>query len=43
MLMGMFMMIAAMHIPIVFFIGKECILIIIDEIMRKSATIANQI
>jgi len=38
-LMTMFMIIAAMHIPIVFFIGKECILIIIDELMRKSSTL----
>jgi len=34
----MFMMIAAMHIPIVFFIGKESILIIVDEIWRKSTS-----
>lgn len=33
-LMFMFMMIAAMHIPIVFYIGKESILIIVDEILR---------
>lgn len=32
-LMFMFMMIAAMHIPIVFYIGKESVLIIFDEIM----------
>jgi len=37
-LMTMFMIIAAMHIPIVFFIGKEAILIIVDEILRKSST-----
>jgi len=37
-LMTMFMIIAAMHIPIVFFIGKESILIIVDELMRKSST-----
>lgn len=40
-LMGMFMIIAAMHIPIVFFVGKEAILIIIDEIMRESSTKAH--
>jgi amino acid permease len=38
-LMALFMLIAAMHIPIVFFIGKEAVLIIIDEIMRESSTI----
>jgi len=37
-LMGLFIIIAAMHIPIVFFIGKECILIIVDEINRKSTS-----
>ena len=37
-LMSLFIVIAAMHIPIVFFIGKECVLIIVDEIMRKSTS-----
>jgi len=36
--MGMFMIIAAMHIPIVFFVGKDTVLIIIDEIMRKTTS-----
>jgi len=36
--MGMFMIIAAMHIPIVFFIGKDAVLIIIDEYMRKTTS-----
>lgn len=31
-----FLLIAMMHIPIVLFVGKEAVLIIIDEIMRKS-------
>lgn len=34
----MFMIIAAMHIPIVFFIGKESVLIIIDEILNKTTS-----
>jgi len=36
--MSLFIVIAAMHIPIVFFIGKENILIIVDEILRKSTS-----
>jgi amino acid permease len=32
-LMGLFILISAMHIPINFFIGKDAVLIIIDEIM----------
>ena len=40
MVMAMFMIITAMHIPIVFFVGKESLIIIVDEIMR--GTIANQ-
>jgi amino acid permease len=35
-LMAMFMIISAMHIPIVFFIGKEAVLIIVDELMRRT-------
>jgi amino acid permease len=31
-----FLLIAMMHIPIVLFVGKEALLIIIDEVMRKS-------
>lgn len=31
-----FLLISAMHIPIVFFVGKEAVLIIVDEAMRKS-------
>lgn len=39
-LMVLFMIIAAMHIPIVFFVGKEAILIIVDELMRRSISTA---
>jgi len=35
-LMVLFMIIAAMHIPIVLFIGKEAVLIIVDELMRRT-------
>ncbi len=38
-LMVMFIIITAMHIPIGFFVGKESVIIIIDEIMR--GTISN--
>lgn len=31
-----FLLIAMMHIPIVLFVGKEALLIMVDEIMRKS-------
>jgi len=31
-----FLVISAMHIPIVYYIGKENVLIIVDEIVRKS-------
>ena len=31
-----FLLITTMHVPIVLFVGKESVLIIIDEIMRKS-------
>lgn len=31
-----FLLIAMMHVPIVLFVGKESVLIIIDEFMRKS-------
>lgn len=37
-LMIMFMIIAAMHIPIVFFVGKDSLLIIIDELVRRSTS-----
>lgn len=33
-LMSMFLVIAAMHIPIVFFIGKQAVLIMLDEHLR---------
>ena len=32
----LFLIISAMHIPMAYFIGKEWILIIIDELMRRS-------
>jgi hypothetical protein len=35
-LLIMFLFIAVMHIPIIFYIGKEAVLIIFDEITRKS-------
>jgi len=34
-----FLIIIMMHIPIVLFVGKEALLIIIDEIMRKSYSV----
>lgn len=41
-LMGMFMLISAMNIPITFFIGKEATLIIVDEAMRKTISKAQE-
>lgn len=36
MLLIFFMVISAMHIPVIFYLGKESILITIDEIRNKS-------
>lgn len=41
-LMVLFMIIAAMHIPIVLFIGKEAVLIIVDELMRRTISRAQE-
>ena len=36
MLLIFFVIISAMHIPVIFYLGKESILIVIDEIRNKS-------
>ena len=37
-LQSIFMIVAVVHIPIIFFIGKECILIVFDQLTRGSYT-----
>ena len=36
MLLSFFLIISAMHIPVIFYLGKESILIVVDEIRNKS-------
>ena len=36
MLLIFFLIISAMHIPVIFYLGKESILIVVDEIRNKS-------
>jgi hypothetical protein len=39
---GLFAVILACHIPYLFFSGKEALLIIVDEIMRKTISTSLQ-
>ena len=41
-LQSIFMIVAVMHIPIIFFIGKESILIVFDQLTRGSYTKGTQ-